>query len=153
MRRNNLKSLWLFFIKLCTDREVRLLHSQHLRGIWSGLLTPLVSIQNPGSTEQEEVGPRVVGTFQPRHGAGGRECCGKKKNTFSSSGKKQSPQKVRTHSISPPVSGTLFFQSWNVWTTLGPTSLCILEPVFGYSLGESSVWDFIFFRAEMFGLL
>ena len=30
----------------------------------------------------------------------------------------------------PPMSGTLFFQSGNVWTTLGQTSSCLLEPGF-----------------------
>ena len=74
------------FWKLCDYLEqlwimpIRFLHPQQLGGIWSGLthigclLTPLVGIQNPGSSIQEEIGPRVVQIFQlqkkqsPRHG-------------------------------------------------------------------------------------
>ena len=84
-------------------------------------LTPLVSIQNPGSSIQEEVGPRVVQTFQTRGGNAVRK-------------KTESSLFVDSQHF-PPCLGLFFFQSWNVWTSLGPTSTCMLEKGSGYSHG------------------
>ena len=83
------------------------------------LLTPLVSIQNPGSSKQVEVCPRVVRKFQL---------------FFPALKKKQSPRNSWTQFFFEPflphVWDSVFFQSWNFRTTLGQTYPCLLEPGF-----------------------
>ena len=105
------------------------------------LLTPFASIQNPGSSKQEEVCPWVVQTFQlwkkNRVPGMGGKCCEKKQSPhflwtlfFSSSGKKQSPRKVRTLfffiAFLPYVWDSVFL-GLNVQTTLGQTSWKLKE--------------------------
>ena len=109
-------------------------------------ISPLVSIQSPGSSKQGEVCPRVVWTFQlwkknrvPDMGGNALEknwvptfcgLCFFPELEKTESTKSEDSVFFRAFPPPPHVWDFVFFQSWNFLTTLGQTSSCLLEPGF-----------------------